>query len=135
MSTTDIIHAYRTLYRTLLQAVQYSSPARYVARDQLRKAFRASPATPFNHEGIKRTIWFLQAAAREKGLEHKVLKNLLRVQSERAQNEGGRWKKVLVMSAKNRSGGDKGPAKSAMAYEHYERTVRMLNESMGTCLR
>ncbi|KAG6128379.1 hypothetical protein E4U38_005721 [Claviceps purpurea] len=135
MSTTDIIHAYRTLYRTLLQAVQYSSPARYVARDQLRKAFRASPAAPFNHEGIKRTIWFLQAAAREKGLEHRVLKNLLRVQSERARSEGGRWKKVLVLSAKNRSGGDKGPAKSAMAYEHYERTVRMLNESMGLCLR
>lgn len=31
--------------------------------------------------------------------------------------------------------GDKGPSKSAMAYEHYERTVRMLDESMGTCLR
>ncbi|KYK55269.1 hypothetical protein DCS_07232 [Drechmeria coniospora] len=74
----EIVHAYRHLYRGLLHAVQFSSPVRYVARDQLRSAFRERGAS-WNPEGAKRTLWFLHAAARETGLEHKILKNLLRV--------------------------------------------------------
>lgn len=117
--TTDVIHAYRHLYRNLLRAVQYAAPARYIARDQLRRAFRQAPssaspapASPaslsstspsaapllLNTEAIKRTIWFLEAAAKEKGLEHKILKNLLRVQGQRADKAGGRWKRVLGRS-------------------------------------
>ncbi|KAG6013578.1 hypothetical protein E4U43_007218 [Claviceps pusilla] len=157
--TTDIIHAYRHLYRNLLRAVQYAAPARYIARDQLRRAFRqapssASPASPasasassepapaspaslsststsatqpLNTEAIKRTIWFLEAAAKERGLEHKILKNLLRVQGERADKVEG-WKKVLGRSKSKRGGKDK--AEGDMAYEHYDRTVRMLNENI-----
>uniref|UniRef100_A0A0D2XUQ6 Uncharacterized protein n=1 Tax=Fusarium oxysporum (strain Fo5176) TaxID=660025 RepID=A0A0D2XUQ6_FUSOF len=79
---TEIRHAYRHLYRNLLKAVQYAIPARFVARDQLRRAFR-EPGATYDGRGIKRTIWFLQAAAKEKGLEHKILKNLLRVRQMR----------------------------------------------------
>ena len=83
MSQTEVIHAYRHLYRRLLHAVQYAVPERYVARDQLRKAFRERGAS-WDAEGIKRTIWFLDAAARETGLEHKILRNLIKTQALRS---------------------------------------------------
>lgn len=89
----DVVHAYRHLYRGLLQAVQYTGPARYIARDQLRAAFR-EPGAVFDAEGYKRTHWFVEAAARERGLEHRILKNLLRVRSERLA-EVKSWKIVL----------------------------------------
>ncbi|KAG6002655.1 hypothetical protein E4U21_002915 [Claviceps maximensis] len=158
MTTTDVLHAYRHLYRNLLRAVQYAAPARYIARDQLRRAFRqappavaaassssssssspsfslfpssptavvAAPAPSLNTEGIKRTIWFLEAAAKERGLEHKILKNLLRVQGQRTFEQEVQWKRVLTKSKKR---------EEDAAYRHYDRTVRMLNESMGLCLR
>lgn len=97
MSTVNIIHAYRHIYRHILRAVQFSSPSRYIARDQLRAAFRDGASSP-DAESIKRTIWFFQAAAKEKGLEHKILKNLVRVQGEKIRKEGGHWKKVLAIS-------------------------------------
>jgi hypothetical protein len=93
MSQTDVIHDYRSLYRGLLRAVQFSKPARFTARDQLRRAFRERGAR-YDAEGIKRTGWFLDAAAREAGLEHKIMKNLLRTQYEREQAREN-WKVVL----------------------------------------
>jgi hypothetical protein len=49
-------------------------------------------------EGVKRTIWFLQAAAKEKGLEHKIVKNLLEVRGR--SRPGGRkgWSGVYGAS-------------------------------------
>jgi hypothetical protein len=82
---SEIIHAYRHLLRAGLRAVQFSMPARFVVRDQLREGFRERDAT-FNRERIRRTIWFLKAAAQERGLEHKILKNLVRVYWERKRN-------------------------------------------------
>lgn len=99
MATQEVIHAYRHLYRGLLHAVRFSAPARYIARDQLRRAFRepvtiSTSATStttrspvLDPEAVKRTIWFLQAAAKDRGLEHKVLKNLLKV----AMFRHGKW--------------------------------------------
>lgn len=78
MASPQITHAYRHLYRTLLKGVQYSTPARFVARGQLRRAFR-EPGATYDERGIKRTLWFLEAAAKERGMEHRILKNLLRV--------------------------------------------------------
>lgn len=78
-SSLVILHAYRYLYRSLLRAVQYSSPARYIARDQLRDAFRHGYREQFNQQKISRTLGFLDAASRERGLEHRILKNLLHV--------------------------------------------------------
>jgi hypothetical protein len=85
-STLPILHAYRHLYRALLHAVQYSSPARYVARDQLRDAFRRGHPEQFNQQKISRTLEFLEVAARERGLEHRILKNLLHVAYWKAYN-------------------------------------------------
>ncbi|EFY90411.1 hypothetical protein MAC_03657 [Metarhizium acridum CQMa 102] len=98
---TEVVHAYRHLYRCLLRAVQYSSPARYIARDQLRAAFRETPA--LDAEGVKRTIWFLEAAGKERGLEHAILKNLLRVRGQR-DAESRSWKKNLIGTAQRTMG-------------------------------
>lgn len=89
----DIIHAYRRLYRGLLRGVQYARPARFIARDQLRAAFR-EPGATLDAEGVKRTVWFLEAAAKERGLEHSILKNLIEVQRKRARSPP-EWRKSL----------------------------------------
>ena len=92
-ASIEVVHAYRHLYRNLLKAVQYAFPARIIARNQLRTAFR-EPGAVFDGEGIRRTIWFLQCAARERGMEHKILKNLLKVQQRRGYLKKG-WRRSL----------------------------------------
>ena len=89
----EVVHAYRRLYRSLLQGVSYARPARFIARDQLREAFR-EPGASLNAEGVKRTVWFFQAAAKERGLEHQVLKNLIETRAQRMTRDG--WKKVYA---------------------------------------
>ncbi|KAM5351877.1 hypothetical protein ACJ41O_004600 [Fusarium nematophilum] len=126
-SNTEIVHAYRHLYRNLLRAVQYTVPARLVARDQLRSAFR-EPGATFDRLGVKRTIWFLEAAAKEKGLEHRILKNLLRVQQSRGCNFKGWLHRVRVKRSDMN-------IEAQTAYHHYDMTVAMLNKTMGLCLR
>lgn len=79
MAPEKVIIAYRQLYRAALKAVCYSQPASTVVRNQLRSAFRAGDATTFNERAIKRTIWFLNNAAKVAGTEHKVVKNVLMV--------------------------------------------------------
>jgi hypothetical protein len=73
----EIVRAYRTLYRSGLHAVQYSKPSRYTLRDTLRRTFREGDAADFNVQQITNTVKFLDNAARSKGTEHKVVKNLL----------------------------------------------------------
>ena len=85
----ELIHAYRRLYRGLLHAVQYSMPARLIARDTLRDAFRRGDASTFNQHKIERTVEFLRLAAQETGLEHKLVKNLLHAKYWRSQKVSG----------------------------------------------
>ncbi len=101
MSKEEIIHGYRKLYRSGLRAVQFSKPARFVVRDQLRRAFRERGAT-FDADGVRRTVWFLNAAAAETGLEHKIVKNLVRVAHERY-NHHLRWLTISKMKPRNPS--------------------------------
>ena len=75
----SIVQSYRALYRELLRAVQYSAPARYTARDRLRVAFRRGGVGDYDSKKIENTLEFLRGAARERGMEHKILKNLLHV--------------------------------------------------------
>ena len=98
MANQDVIHAYRHLYRGLLEAVCYAPRARRVIQTQIRRAFRR-PGSELDADAVKRTMWFLKAAARERGLEHRVLKNLIRVATHREFH--GRlgirgWRKVLI---------------------------------------
>lgn len=78
MTSAEVIHAYRRLFRAGLRAVCYSYPARTSLRNLLRRAFRAKDAQ-LDERAIKRTIWFLNNAAREVGIEHRVVKNILMV--------------------------------------------------------
>lgn len=78
-SRTQVIQAYRNLYRGLLHAVQYSSPARFTARDRVRLAFRRGTIAEYDQTKINRTIEFLDLAAKETGMEHRIVKNLLHV--------------------------------------------------------
>ncbi|CAK7209196.1 hypothetical protein SBRCBS47491_000359 [Sporothrix bragantina] len=108
MSNTELVKAYRSLYRSALRAVQFSKPARYVVRDQLRAAFRGQRTTltsaannegaqPFDPERIRRTVWFLNAAAASRGIEHRVLSNLLKTaywRRRRAESQQLSWTNV-----------------------------------------
>lgn len=78
-TSAAIIKAYRQLYRQGLQAVQYASPARHILRHQLNQAFREGRFEDFDTQKVNNTILFLNCAAREKGLEHRILKTLLHV--------------------------------------------------------
>ena len=77
MSTTDILRAYRQLYRTGLRAIRYARPARFEFRDILRESFRTQPSAAFNARRIDNTVKFLETAGTHNGTEHKILKNVL----------------------------------------------------------
>lgn len=85
MSKPDILHAYRSLYRTALRAVHYAKPARFEIRDILREAFRTQSPAHFNLRRVNNTVKFLENARTYNGFEHKILKNLLHLQYWRTQ--------------------------------------------------
>lgn len=77
-SKQAFIKAYRDLYKTSLQVIQYARPERYTLRNHLRNAFRAKDRV-FDPARIANTLEFLDHAAKVNGLEHKIVKNLLHV--------------------------------------------------------
>ncbi|PQE17758.1 Mitochondrial carrier protein [Rutstroemia sp. NJR-2017a BVV2] len=125
---TNYVEAYRSLYRALLHAVQYAKPARYQGRDILRNAFRKGDPATYDQKRIENTIMFLNIAAKEKGLEHKLLKNLLH----------GLLVDIICTESSCRNRNELTPTQQSLRKHrmtHYDKTVAMLNESMGLCLR
>ncbi|KAG0131701.1 hypothetical protein HOY82DRAFT_484864 [Tuber indicum] len=123
--STTIIHSYRALYKAGLAAVQYSSPARYSIREKLRKAFRSSNPNRFSQQRVDNTVRFLRTAARRKGMEHCIVKNLCKV---------AYWQ---LHSRKNRQlvvGKSKTPV-TEQAFSSYLETIGLLNQSMDLELR
>ncbi|KAG9648700.1 hypothetical protein KCU95_g3241, partial [Aureobasidium melanogenum] len=115
----DIVHAYRHLLRTSLQAIRYAKPARFTLQSHLRSSFR-NPTSPFDSQQLSQTLEFLNNAAKYKGLEDKIVRNLLQV-----------WgcKDRGVPSSLRRD-------KNAMrlrdaAYEGFDEDVRMLERTLG----
>ncbi|KAK3899981.1 hypothetical protein C8A05DRAFT_17662 [Staphylotrichum tortipilum] len=136
----DLILAYRRLLRAGLRAVQFAKPARMILTAKLRAGFR-DPRGVFDVEAVRRTVWFLNSAAGRRGIEHRILKNLCRVEWERRQ--GATWKvrlrgervreergRVLTGCVKRDPNIIQGTE-----YEHYERTIDMLNKTFRLCLR
>ena len=78
-SRAEIILAYRHIYKHLLRAILYATPARYIAQDRIRNAFRNSDSSEYDASRIARTLEFLDGAAKVKGLEHRIVKNLMHV--------------------------------------------------------
>lgn len=101
MAREEVLHAYRHLYRAALRAVCYSKPASTVARDQLRRAFRDKTST-FDNRAVRRTVWFLNNAARERGTEHKIVKNLLFVQLHRNEANRNSWRFITEHNYKTK---------------------------------
>lgn len=94
---STILLAYRHLYQHLLRAVKYSKPARYIARDRIRAAFRnSSPQQHFQPAEISRTLEFLDNAAKYRGLEHRIVKNCMHVWWSRSPSSGDSMSPVYV---------------------------------------
>ncbi|KAF2032678.1 DUF1763-domain-containing protein [Setomelanomma holmii] len=126
MSREAIIHAYRHLYRHSLRAVHFSKPARYTLRDRLRLAFRKGDPINFAPQRLENTIEFLQYATRENGLEHKIVKNLLFVWW--MQDKGGRARPTTRVPTREEL------EIKTTAYDTFNHSICMLNESMYMCL-
>ncbi|KAF2838841.1 DUF1763-domain-containing protein [Patellaria atrata CBS 101060] len=120
----EVIHAYRHLYRHALRAVRFAVPARYIIRDRIRHHFRDGDLSQFDQGKIDRTIEFLQYASRERGLEHKILKNFMNVLWHRHRRRPSKPADLAEHQFKI----------DRTAYDHFDHTLRMLNESMGMCL-
>ncbi|EDN04136.1 DUF1763 superfamily domain-containing protein [Histoplasma capsulatum] len=125
-----VLHAYRHLYRTGLQTIRYSSPARHVLLWTLRKSFRNGTSKEFNPQRIVNTLEFLRLASSSTSTEHKIIKNLLHVRF---------WQqpqKLALGDTKffDAQTGARSQMRSA-AYRPFEMTLKMLNESLGLCLK
>lgn len=144
-SARDIARSYRRLYRHGLQAVQYSAPARYVLRDEMRHAYRNNSIVDFNVERIENTVQFLCSAAREKGWAHRIVKNLIHVwwggrtssklyESNPVSN-GLRWfLKWLSRKPAHYRASQLEFLLRRRAYDHFNITMNMFNENFGLCL-
>lgn len=126
----QIIQAYRNLHKQALIAVNYSSPSRVILRNRIRKAFRNGHVSDFDSVRIRNTIQFLRGAAYNHTLEHKVLMSLTHVW--RMESFPRTEAQLLALHPKT-------PLKELQirrsAYDQFNHLVRMLNESMGMCLR
>ncbi|KXL48053.1 hypothetical protein M433DRAFT_64647 [Acidomyces richmondensis BFW] len=118
----ELCLAYRHLLQHGLRAVRYSRPARFVVRDRLRLAFR-SPTSTYDADRTARTLEFLRGAADSAGgIEHRILKGWVHVWWERGRlGKGGGRSDLYPLRSK--------------AYEDFDRTIDMLNESMGLCIK
>ncbi|KXT12997.1 hypothetical protein AC579_3162 [Pseudocercospora musae] len=121
-SPAEIRLAYRHLYQGLLRAVQYSKPARYIVRDRLRAGFDEQSGNSFEPKRIANTLEFLDGAAKTRGLEHKILKNLVYVDWGESKNRLYTLRKDILPLRIN-------------AYKNFYQTLDKLNESMEMCLK
>ncbi|KAI4722444.1 hypothetical protein E4T48_01290 [Aureobasidium sp. EXF-10727] len=115
----EIIHAYRHLLRTSLQAIRYAKPARFTLQSHLRSSFR-NPTSPFDSQQISQTLEFLNNAAKYKGLEDRVVKNLIHVW-------GCRHRDVPSALKRDR----KDMRLRDAAYERFDDQVTMLERTLG----
>jgi hypothetical protein len=130
-NSRSITHAYRALYRSALHAVRYARHERYEIRDRLRRAFRDSDAKDFEPHRIANTILFFEAAARDRGLEHRILKNLCHIWF----LENRQWRNRSRVLEKYGKKSVDTPSAIVQSYDQFYEVLRLLNESMGLCLR
>lgn len=125
----SIHSAYRQLLKTSLQAVRFSTPARYQIRNIIREAFRDSSSSTFNERQIKNTVAFLEQAREHNGFEHKILRNILHVRYWR--DIPKKERAPQTMKQNNELGVDL--RKNVPA--QFDATLSLFNESTDMCLR
>lgn len=128
-ATVSLHSAYRQLYRTALQAVRYSGPARYQVRSILRDSFRNSPPAAFSQRRVENTISFLEQAREHNGYEHMILRNILHVRYWKDNLKKERMPNMMKQNT------EKGVELRQTVPAHFAATLDMFNESMGLCLR
>lgn len=139
-SSRQLLHAYRHVYRQSHRAIKFSLPARYPLRKQLRILFRNGDANSFDPTKIENTLTFLRHAEEVSGLEHKILKNLLRVWFWERPFKTQRNKGCAAFSAlfdiANRLNyrSDEEISFKYDIYGHMNHCIKILNEDMNTCL-
>ena len=112
-----VISAYRHLYKRGLQAIKHATPARHVLRNILRSSFRSENRSEFYPAKVARTLEFLDRAAGSNSYEHKMRAKL-------ATDFYSSGRRDHVQNYLRLS-------KAA----HFNSTLMLLNESLGTCLR
>ncbi len=128
-----MVHAYRHLYQEGLRAVRFSGPARYTIRDRLRRAFRKSHPGDFDANRISNTLQFLHGAARYNSLEHQVLRSLLMTWY--WEDNSYQERKRMELKSKDQASKERELEIINAARDQFNHLIRMLNESMGMCLR
>lgn len=126
MSTSEVVQAYRTLFKLSNRAVLNSRRARYHIRNIIRNAFRSEPRSSFCPRRIENTAHFLERARKYRGLEHKIITNLLNIRWWRSKQHHGK----LVRAQTNLAADVR-----KTTWAQYDATVAMLNESQDLCLR
>ncbi|KAI4729398.1 hypothetical protein E4T49_02833 [Aureobasidium sp. EXF-10728] len=124
----EIIHAYRHLLRTSLQAIRYAKPARFTLQSHLRSSFR-NPTSPFDPQQISQTLEFLSNAAKYKGLEDRVVKNLIHVWGCRHRDVPSALAQGLIEEHRKRDRKDMRLRDAA--YERFDDQVTMLERTLG----
>jgi hypothetical protein len=135
-SQQTLLHAYRHLSRAALHACRRSAPSRFVLRDRLRRAFRRSPAADYDARRVANTLLFLRAAGADAGAEHRTLKALCHVwwlEERHWRRRGARA--AALAGARGEETRMLGAMALHQAYDQFYFTLRMLNETMGLCLR
>ena len=142
MTKPPFLRAYRHLYRGALRAVRYSSPAKYQIRETMRSAFRTEKAESLDQQRLENTMQFLRRAELHAGMEHKILRNLLHVRY--WQRQGRRDNRLLVACYQiyYRANHYRVNQQTDLAmtirknsWAQFDATLKMLNESLHTCLR
>ncbi|KAJ0415541.1 hypothetical protein BJY00DRAFT_293321 [Aspergillus carlsbadensis] len=130
-SRQAVIHAYRQLYRQSLKAINYSTPARHLVLQTMRQSFR-SPTQAFDPRRISNTLDFLRNATEVRGIEHRILRNLLIVkywdQPQVKSDTSTRRYKLLGINQNH-------PKFQKNILEQFNKTLMLFNESVGTCLQ
>ncbi|KAI4765538.1 hypothetical protein E4T52_01659 [Aureobasidium sp. EXF-3400] len=124
----EIVHAYRHLLRTSLQAIRYAKPARFTLQSHLRSSFR-NPTSAFNSQEISQTLEFLDNAAKYKGLEDKIVRNLLHVWGCKHRDVPVSLTVRLMDELRRREKRDMRLRNAA--YERFDEHVKMLERTLG----
>lgn len=128
----QVVQAYRVLYKQALVAVNYASPSRFVVRDHLREGFRKGHKSNYDSARVQNTIQFLRGAAFPHTLEHKVLQTLVHTWWWRRNQARLKYQPTKMAS---KTGISDEVFIRNMAHDQFDHMVRMLNESMGMCIR
>ncbi|RAH66205.1 DUF1763-domain-containing protein [Aspergillus aculeatinus CBS 121060] len=124
-----VVDTYRQLYRHGLKAVNHSTPARYVLLHTLRSSFRSSPPESLDQKRVANTIQFLQRAAEAAGLEHKIVKNMMIMKYWQNPQIRRELRTIKGLGVEPHD-----PKLKEDAWQQYNLTLKLLNESLGTCL-